>query len=362
MGAYETEIEIERTSSPKEKPRGEALGFGRFFTDHMFLMDYDAGEGWHHPRIVPYGPIALDPAAKAFHYAQTAFEGLKAYRTDEGRILLFRPRSNLARLNRSNERLSIPPIDEELALRALKELVRLDRDWVPSEPGTSLYIRPFIIATEPALGVSPSRQYRFVVILSPVGAYYAQGIRPVSIHVEPDYVRAVRGGLGAAKTGGNYASGLRAQEGAAEAGHAQVLWLDGVHRRYIEEVGSMNVFFRIGDAAVTPALGGSILAGVTRDSAIRLLRSWDVPVEERAISIDEIVEAHESGGLKEAFGTGTAAVVSPIGELHWRGERRVVGGGETGELCRRIYGSLTAIQYGRAPDPFGWTEPLDGQP
>lgn len=349
-------IEAERTTKPKPKPQPEELGFGRFFTDHMFMMDYDEAGGWHRPRIVPYQPIALDPAAKAFHYGQSAFEGLKAYRTPDGRVQLFRPRMNLQRLNLSHERLSIPRLDEDLALQALKQLIRLDRDWVPSAPGTSLYVRPFVIATEPLLGVAPSRQYLFAIILSPAGDYYAEGVRPVSIRVEPEDVRAVRGGLGAAKTAANYAAGLRAQEEASRGGHAQVLWLDGVRRRYVEEVGSMNVFFRIGDKIVTPALGGSILDGVTRDSAIRLLRHWGVTVEERPVAIDEIAAAHRDGTLREAFGTGTAAVVSPIGALEWQGERMTVGGGETGEWCRRVREALTGIQYGREPDLFGWTE------
>lgn len=347
-------ISLERTAAGKPKPRADQLGFGKYFTDHMFIMDYDSESGWHHPRILPYQPIQLDPAAKVFHYAQTVFEGLKAYKAADQSIRLFRPRSNIQRLNRSNDRLSIPPIDEELALQALKELVRVDQDWIPQGEGTSLYIRPFVIATEPALGVAPSRRYQFIIILSPVGSYFAEGVRPVPIHVESDYVRAVAGGLGGAKTAGNYAAGLKAQEEAASRGYSQVLWLDGVHRRYIEEVGSMNVFFRIGDTVVTPVLNGSFLEGITRDSVIRLLQHWSIPVEERLLSIDEIVEAQRNGDLKEAFGTGTAAVISPIGELYWREEKLRIGSGEAGQLSGRLYDTLTGIQNGRLPDPFGW--------
>ena len=347
-------IELERTASPKKKPKVSELGFGKYFTDHMFMMNYDGGQGWHHPRIVPYQPISLDPAAKVFHYGQTVFEGLKAYRTAEGGIRLFRPSKNLQRLNLSNDRLSIPEIDEQLFLEALMSLVRVDSDWIPGEPETSLYIRPYVIATEPLLGVSPSQQYLFMIIMSPVGSYYAEGINPVSIHVESHYVRAVEGGVGTAKTAGNYAAGLKAQEGASAKGYTQVLWLDGVHRRYVEEVGSMNVFFKLGDKVVTPALNGSFLAGITRDSAIQLLRHWGIEVEERPIPIDELVEACRSGELKEAFGTGTAAVISPIGELSYKDEKLVIGGGETGPVSKRLYDTLTGIQYGRVQDPFGW--------
>ncbi|MCC3372766.1 branched-chain amino acid aminotransferase [Cohnella sp. REN36] len=352
-------IAVELTAARKPKPSQQALGFGRYFTDHMFMMDYEADRGWHQPRIVPYQPIVLDPAAKVFHYGQTVFEGMKAFRAKDGRIRLFRPDAHLRRMNRSNARICVPPIDEETVLTALKQLIAVDREWVPENEGTSLYIRPFIIATEPLLGVAPSRQYRLTIILTPVGAYYGEGIRPVRIHVEPDDVRAVAGGVGEAKTAGNYAAGLQAQEEAARQGYDQVMWLDGVHRQYIEEVGSMNVFFRLGETVVTPALSGSILAGVTRDSAIRLLRLWDIPVEERNVSIDELVEAHRAGALREAFGTGTAAVISPIGELQWRGERFAIGNGDPGPLARRLYDAVTGIQRGGEPDPFGWMADLD---
>jgi len=352
-------IHIERTTAPKQKPQVSEMGFGKYFTDHMFILDYDDGKGWHDARIVPYQPISMDPAAKVFHYGQTVFEGLKAYRTEAGKIVLFRPDMNMKRLNRSNIRMSIPAIDEKLALEALRQLVLVDQDWIPNAPETSLYIRPFVIATEATLGVSPSRQYKFIIILSPVGSYYAEGIKPVSIYVESEYVRAVAGGVGHVKTAGNYAAGLKAQEGATAQGCAQVLWLDGVHRKYVEEVGSMNVFFHLGDKIVTPALTGGLLPGITRDSVIQLLRHWGLEVEERLVSIDELVQAQKDGSLKEMFGTGTAAVISPVGSLHWNGEKLAIGDGATGELSARVYKTITGIQTGTIEDPFGWRVVLD---
>lgn len=352
-------ITMERTSAPKQKPETSQLGFGKYFTDHMFIMDYDSGEGWHDPRIVPYQPISLDPAAKVFHYGQMAFEGMKAYKTAEGPVRMFRPFKNLQRLNRSNARLSIPSLDEGVVMEALERLIMADEDWIPAEQGTSLYIRPFVIATQPTLGVSPSEQYRFMIILSPVGSYYEEGINPVSIYVESEYVRAVTGGIGNAKTGGNYAAGLKAQQEATGKGYSQVLWLDGVHRKYIEEVGSMNVFFKIGGKVITPALNGSILEGVTRDSVIQVLRHWDMDIEEKAISIDELVEAYRNGTLEEAFGTGTAAVISPIGELNWQGDKLMLNGGRTGPLSARVYDFLTGMQRGTVEDPFGWLVEID---
>ena len=348
------EIELILARDKKPKPAGGNLKFGRIFTDHMFVMDYEEGRGWHSPRIVPYQPIALEPSAMVFHYAQTVFEGLKAFRCADGRVRLFRPEMNVKRLNRSCARLSIPQIDERLALEAIRKLVETDSDWVPEEDGTSLYIRPFIIATEPHIGVAPSSTYRFIIIMSPVGAYYADGLMPVSILVETRDVRAVPGGVGEAKTGGNYAASLRAQQEARKYGSSQVLWLDGVHRRYVEEVGSMNVFFKIDGTVVTPELSGSILDGITRNSVLRLLDHWGVKTEERRISIDEILEAHRSGRLEEAFGTGTAAVVSPVGELVHDGDRLSVGGGGIGPLTSKLYETLTGIQYGRIEDLFGW--------
>lgn len=356
-----TSIRIELSNDKKTKPAVSELGFGKYYTDHMFIMDYDDSLGWHDPRVVPYQPITLDPAAKVFHYGQTVFEGLKAYKTTDGKIRLFRPSKNFERLNRSNERLSIPHIDEEVALEALKQLILTDQDWIPTTEGTSLYIRPFIIATEAALGVSPSKQYKFMIIMSPVGSYYAEGIRPVKIFVESEYVRAVKGGVGNAKTAGNYAAGLKAQENASAQGSSQVLWLDGVHRKFIEEVGSMNVFFNLNGTIVTPALNGSILEGITRDSIIGLIKHWNIPLEERALSIDELVEAHSNGTLIEAFGTGTAAVISPIGELMWLGSKLSINNGETGELSAKLYDTLTGIQTGKIEDLFGWMVILENQ-
>ncbi|WP_085991240.1 branched-chain amino acid aminotransferase [Oceanobacillus senegalensis] len=347
-------IRVEKSQSRKSKPNPNDLVFGRNFTDHMFVMDYAEGLGWHNPSIIPYQSLTIDPACMVFHYGQSVFEGLKAFRTKDGDIQLFRPEKNLQRLNNSNERLVIPPIDEEFGLEAIKQLVELDKDWVPAAEGTSLYIRPFIISTEPYLGVAPSHHYKFIVIMSPVGSYYKEGINPVKIAVEDKYVRAVKGGTGEAKTGGNYASSLKAQEIVEKEGYSQVLWLDGVHRKYIEEVGSMNVFFKINGEVVTPALNGSILPGITRDSVIQLLKHWDVPVSERQVSMQEIFEAHQNGTLEEAFGSGTAAVISPIGELYWEGHHLNINDGKTGELSKKVYDYITGIQYGKKEDPLNW--------
>lgn len=347
-------ISLVRTTAPKAKPDESNLGFGRYFTDHMFMMDYKDGDGWHNPRIVPYAPLELDPSAAVLHYGQAVFEGMKAFRSPGGKVLLFRPEQNMARLNRSNERMSIPQFDEKFALQAIKELVALDQDWIPKSPGTALYLRPFVIATDNVLGVRASFTYKFIVILSPVGAYYKEGINPVSIHVEPHYVRAVRGGTGYAKAAGNYAGSLLAQKKAQADGHAQVLWLDGLERKYVEEVGAMNVFFNIGGELITPELGDTVLPGVTRDSVLQLLKSWDIPTSERRLSIDEIFKAHAEGRLIEAFGCGTAAVISPMGKLEWQGKTIELGGGQTGAITQRLYDTLTGIQNGRLPDPFTW--------
>lgn len=352
MSAYE--IKVTLTETKKVKPAADKLEFGRIFTDHMFIADYTVEEGWADARIVPYAPLEMDPASIVFHYGQTVFEGLKAYLSVDGTVRLFRPDQNMLRLNKSSERISMPKIDEEFALNGLKKLLEIDKDWIPTAFGTSLYIRPFIIANEAYLGVDPSKKYKFIIILSPVGSYYKEGIHPVKILVENEYVRAVKGGTGTAKTAGNYASGLKAQEIASKKGYAQVLWLDGVERKYIEEVGAMNVFFKINGEVVTPALNGSILDGVTRKSVIQLLKHWNIPVTERTVSIEEICTAHKNGTLDEAFGTGTAAVISPIGELNWKDEKYVVNNGETGELSKKIYDTLTGIQTGAIEDPFGW--------
>lgn len=350
------EIRVELTKHPKTKPADQnRLGFGQYFTDHMFLMDYDKGQGWHDARIVPYAPLSIDPAAMILHYGQEVFEGLKAYRAEDGRILLFRPQENFKRLNNSNERLCIPPVDGEFVLKALVELIKTDKDWIPSLPGTSLYIRPFIIAIDPHLGVHPAAHYYMIIILSPVGAYYPEGLNPVKIYVETKYVRAVRGGIGYAKTGGNYAASLKAQDEAESQKYTQVLWLDGVERKYIEEVGTMNVFFKIGGEVVTPVLQGSILPGITRKSSIELLKSWGVPVIERRLSVEELAQAYDEGKLEEAFGTGTAAVISPIGELKWGDKHMEINKGEIGPLSQRLYDTLTGIQWGSTPDSFGWS-------
>jgi branched-chain amino acid aminotransferase len=352
-------IRVEITKSPKAKPADESkLGFGRIFTDHMFIMNYDCGEGWHDGRIVPYAPLSLDPSAMILHYAQGVFEGLKAYRTADDRILLFRPEENFKRMNLSNERLCIPEIDEKFALEALMQLIELDRDWVPSLEGASLYIRPFIIATDSHIGVHPADHFYFIIILSPVGAYYPEGLNPVKIYVEKNYVRSVKGGMGFAKTAGNYAVSLKAQHEAENIHYTQVLWLDGVERKYIEEVGTMNVFFKINGEVITPELHGSILSGITRKSAIDLLRSWGITVAERRISIEEIAKAADNGTLEEIFGTGTAAVISPIGELKWGDKVITIGEGKIGPVSQRLYDTLTGIQRGKLSDGFGWMREL----
>lgn len=348
------QLQITLNSQKKLKPSADQLGFGRYFTDHMLLMDYTPEEGWHAPRIVPYGPVSLDPSAMVFHYGQEVFEGMKAYRTPQGDIVLFRPDMNLRRLNDSCSRICIPQTDPQEVLAGICRLLKLEEEWVPEGEGNSLYIRPFIIATEAGLGMRAAREYRLIVILSPVGAYYQEGLNPVRIYVEDTYVRAVRGGTGAAKTSGNYASGIKAQEEAKRLGFSQVLWLDGIEKKYIEEVGSMNVFFKVGGEVITPELNGSILAGVTRDSIIRLLREWGIPVTERRISVEELFAASLEGKLEEAFGTGTAAVISPIGMMEWEGRQIEISGGQTGEWSGKLYETLTGIQRGKVEDPFGW--------
>jgi branched-chain amino acid aminotransferase len=350
------EIRVELTKHPKQKPQDETkLGFGTIFTDHMFLMNYDAGQGWHDPRIVPYGPLELEPAAMCLHYGQSVFEGMKAYRTGDGRILLFRPDKNMARLNVSNERLCIPLIDEKFAVKAIEKLVSIEKDWIPSTPGTSLYLRPFIIGVDPRIGVHPASHLLFIIICSPVGAYYPEGLNPVKIYVEKNYVRAVKGGMGFTKTAGNYAASLKAQDEAEKQKYTQVLWLDGVERKYIEEVGTMNVFFVIGDEIVTPSLQGSILSGITRMSTIEILKAWGLKVSERRISIEEIAQASKEGRLKEAFGTGTAAVISPIGQLKWGDDIMEINNGKIGAISQKLYDSLTGIQWGKIKDTMGWT-------
>ncbi len=353
-------IRYEYTTQKKEKPDYNSLGFGKYFTDHMFLMDYTDEKGWHDPRVVPFQNLSLSPATAVFHYAQEMFEGLKAYKTADGTIQLFRPQKNIERLNNTNRRMCIPEIDPDDVLQAIKAVVKTDADWIPEEEGKSLYIRPFIIATDAMLGVHPSHSYLFCIILSPVGAYYASGINPVKIYVEPEYVRAVKGGTGFAKVGGNYAASLKGQEVAEKLGYAQVLWLDGINHKYVDEVGAMNVFFVIDGEIITPTLeNGNILPGVTRDSAIALLRSWGYKVSERLLSIDEIREAADNGKLDEAFGTGTAAVISPIGELNEAGKIMIINEGKIGPISQRLYNNLTGIQWGTVEDTMGWTVKID---
>lgn len=349
------DIRIEKNIAPKEQPKAEdPLKFGTIFTDHMFVMNYDTDKGWHDARIVPYQPISLEPSAMVFHYGQEMFEGLKAYKKEDGQILLFRPDKNIERANKTNRRICIPEIPEEDFLQAIKAVVKTDEAWIPSKPGTSLYIRPFVIATDPFLGVRPSETYLFLIILSPVGAYYPEGLNPVKIWIEDEYVRAVKGGIGEAKTGGNYVASLKSQVKAHDEGYSQVLWLDGVERRYIEEVGAMNIFFKINGIIVTPELNGSILPGVTRDSVINLCKSWGLPVEERKISIDEIFEAYNNGSLEEVFGTGTAAVISPVGQLRWEEHIMKVKDGGIGEYSQKLYDTITGIQLGKLEDEFNW--------
>ncbi len=355
------DIRIELTKSPKAKPTDEsALGFGKIFTDHMFIMDYTTGKGWHDARIVPYGNIEFSPAAMCLHYGQEVFEGLKAYRTADGEIQLFRPEENFKRLNLSNERLVIPAIDEEFALHALKELLKIEKDWVPHSEGASLYIRPFIIACDPFLGVRPGDEYKFIIILSPSGPYYSTGLNPVSIYVEENYVRAVKGGMGYAKTGGNYAASLIGQDEAHKQNYSQVLWLDGVEKKYVEEVGAMNMFFIIDGEVLTPELVGSILPGITRKSTIELCKSWGMKVSERRITIQEIADAYKAGKLEEAFGTGTAAVISPVGHLKWGDMVMEINGNKIGPVSQKLYDTMTGIQYGRLPDEKGWIVKVEG--
>lgn len=351
-------LEVIKTTTHKPKPDPEALGFGKYFTDHMLLIDYHSDKGWYHPRIVPYEPLTLDPAAMVFHYGQTVFEGLKAYKDHDENVRLFRPEENMKRLNRSNERLSIPTLDEKETLSYIKELVRLEKDWIPTAAGKSLYIRPFVINTEASLSVAPSKTYTFLVILSPVGSYYSEGIDPVSIFVEDFYTRAAPGGTGYAKTAGNYSAAYKAQERAVEHQRSQVLWLDGLEKKYVEEVGSMNVFFKIDGEIHTPEINGTILEGVTRKSVIELLRSWDIPVHERRIAMDDLIQAHQNGTLEEAFGTGTAAVISPIGILDYKGTEYTINNNKTGDISNRLHNAITGIQTGRLEDPFGWTTVL----
>lgn len=347
------EIKIEKAKTLKEKPDLNKLGFGKFFTDHMFIADYDEKNGWHDARIVPFGYMPIHPASTVFHYGAEIFEGMKAYKTADG-YQMFRPFENLKRMNNSAERLCLPEIPEDMWIEGLTKLIDLDYDWIPDKAGTSLYIRPFMFGNDESLGVHAVHNARFVIILSPVGNYYAEGLNPVKISIESEDVRAVRGGTGYAKCGGNYAASLRAGKRAEQQGISQVLWLDGVERKYIEEVGSMNVMFKIDGEVVTPALTGSVLPGITRKSIIEILKEKGYKVSERLISVDELAEAAENGKLEEAWGTGTAAVVSPIGHLYYKGKDYEVSGNKIGRLTQELYDELTGIQWGRIKDERNW--------
>ncbi len=346
---------VQKTATPKPKPDPDTLKFGKTFTDHMFIMDYETGKGWHDGRIVPYGPLMLDPAAAVLHYGQEMFEGLKAYKTPDGRVLLFRPYMNAARTNRTNERMCIPAIDEELFVEAIRAVVNVDRDWIPDKPGTSLYIRPFIFADEAFLGVHAANHYKFVIILSPVGPYYEKGFSATSIYVEEEYVRAAPGGTGYAKVGGNYAGSLKAQTKANAMGCEQVLWLDAIERSYVEEIGTSNAFFVIGDEIITAPLTGTILPGVTRDSVIALLEKWGMQVSQRRLRIEDVIKAAGDGTLREIFATGTAAVISPVGKLVYKNSDITIREGKVGPLATRLYETLYGIQTGKIADDMGWT-------
>lgn len=349
------EIKFEKCKTLKEKPDQKHLGFGKYMTDYMFVMDWDQGVGWHDARIVPHEPVSLNPACVVLHYAQETFEGLKAYRTAEGKIQLFRPEMNARRMINSNARLCMPPFPEDDFVEAVNALVKVEEDWVPSEPDTSLYIRPFMFATESSLGVHMATSYKFMVICCPVGAYYATGLDPVKILVEDELVRAVKGGTGFTKCGGNYAGSILGQVKAEKMGYAQVLWLDGEQRKYVEEVGTMNIMFKIAGQIYTAPIEGTVLPGVTRDSMIRLLRDWGYQVNESRLAVEDLMKAGHDGTLEEVFGTGTAAVISPVGELRYKDDTVVVNGGKTGELTQKLYDTLTGIQWGRIEDPYGWT-------
>lgn len=351
-------MKITITNSRKAKPDFTKLGFGKYFTDHMLVMDYADGK-WSDPEIVPFENLSMSPATNILHYAQGIFEGVKAYKDAEGKITSFRLEENFARMNRSAERLCMPTIDAKVVMDALKELLILEQDWIPTAPGTALYIRPTMIATDPMLGVHAAHTYKFFIILSPVGAYYANGLQPTKILVEDEYVRVAVGGTGEAKCMGNYAASLLASEMAIKKGYDQVLWLDSKEHKYAEEVGAMNMFFVIDGEIITPALVGSILPGITRKSAIELLRSEGYTVTERRISIDEIVKAYENGKLDEAFGTGTAAVISPVGIIGYKGRDMIINNQEMGKITAELYDKLTGIQYGRLEDKFGWVNHIN---
>lgn len=353
-------ITITKTTAPKEKPADESkLGFGTIFTDHMLVIDHTEGIGWHDARIVPYQPIELNPAAMVFHYAMETFEGMKAYRQPDGTVKLFRPEKNAERMINTNRRMCLPSLSVEDFVQAVKAIVKVEEDWVPHSDGTSLYIRPFVIATEPHLGVRTSKTHQFIIICSPVGAYYSTGINPVKIFVEDEYTRACPGGTGFTKCGGNYAASLISQVKAHDLGYEQTLWLDGVEHKYVEEVGSMNCFFKIDGKIYTAPTVGTVLPGVTRMSCIELLKKWGYEVSEDRLPIADVMKASESGKLEEVFGTGTAAVISPVGELRYENRVAYINGGEIGEVTQRLYDTITGIQWGKLPDDMGWTTGLE---
>ncbi len=346
---------ITRTENPKAKPDPDKLPFGKIFTDHMFVMDYDPEKGWHDGRVVPYAPLCLDPAAMVLHYGQEMFEGLKAYKTKNGKVQLFRPDMNAKRTNNTNRRMCIPEVDEELFVEAVKTVVGVDKDWIPQKENTSLYVRPFIIATDANLSVAASQTYKFIIILSPVGPYYENGLAPTRIYVEDEYIRSALGGTGFAKIGGNYAAAMIAEKKAHDMGYDQVLWLDAKEKRYVEEIGTSNAFFKIDGEIYTSSLIGTILPGITRDSMIKVMKEWGYKVNETRFTIDDIFKAGEEGKLEEVFATGTAAVISPVGELSWKDKNLVINNGEIGELSQKLYDELYGIQTGVIEDKRGWT-------
>ena len=350
---------VELTKNPKQKPDPDSLRFGTVFTDHMFVMDYDPENGWHDGKIVPYGPLALDPATVVFHYGQEMFEGLKAYKTKEGKVQLFRPDMNAKRTNNTNKRMCIPQIDEQMYIDAIKELVAVDKDWIPQKPDTALYIRPFIIGTDKFLGVAASNTYKFIIILSPVGPYYESGLAPTRIYVENEFVRSAPGGTGYAKIGGNYAAAMIAEQKAHDMGYDQVLWLDAKEGKYVEEIGTSNAFFKIDGELYTAPLEGTILPGITRDSMITVMKDWGYKVNEVRFTIDDVFKAAEEGRLEEVFATGTAAVISPVGELYWNDRHIVINNNEIGELSQKLYDELYGIQTGEKADTRGWIVPVE---
>ncbi|MBE6020940.1 MAG: branched-chain amino acid aminotransferase [Firmicutes bacterium] len=353
------QFSVTKTKVPKNKPNPDTLGFGEVFTDHMFLMDYNESEGWHNGRVVPYAPLELDPAALVLHYGQEMFEGLKAYKNPEGKVVLFRPEKNAERTNNTNKRMCMPEIDPELYVEAIKAVVAIDQEWIPEKEGTALYIRPFIIATEPCLSVRPSKEFLFAVILSPVGPYYKEGMAPTKIYVEQNFIRSVKGGTGFAKIGGNYAGAMLSQEVAHEEGYSQVLWLDGIEKKYVEEIGTSNAFFVVDNEIITAPLEGTILPGITRDSVINVLKDWGYNVREERLAISDLWEYYKEGRVQEIFASGTAAVISPVGELKWNDHVMIINNGEIGEISQKLYDEITGIQLGKREDKFGWVVNVD---